>query len=696
MAYNFTGAIDDYLSAPDGGPTDITGSLTVHVWAKHVSGTIATSQTIGLAGKYYTSGTARQFVLILRDADTAGFGVSTDGTYQAGNWVTASHTIGTTWHQYAGVFEASTRIELYANGASLATDTTSVPASLHNGTAPFHIGTQFDPTNSVNFFTGDIADVAVWSAALSDEEIAMLGAGFSPLFVRPGSLAFYAPLTSSISDVSSGVTITNHDSDADLVPSAHPPIIYPDYPIIGEHTNRRKIGEPASSGPSCVYLGNEGSATNATTYTFSATTLPNEHLIIAAGSVRVGGLTHTLTAGGVSGTELITEISDFGAHRLSLFHVDNTAGSGNDVVLTCSAQSLRAAIGIWQVKGANMTPYATASEARNVDNTHQDNLIDVPRHGLVISAIHQNSNGSPTTQSISDGMSVEFNLQPEGTYSLSGAIGWPPAETQKQITATPASVISTTDGYACVMLSASFSPDNDFSGFANPHTGPASSPPSYNYLGGSESTTNATSYTFSSFDLGQAEDAKTIIVGIHLTNTTDTGINSVTVGGNAATEVAFVRGNYLNAYWSALYRVDLTTETSGDIVITTTSTNSRCAIAVYKATGINSTPYDTDTVDNRTTTTTIANTLNIPRRGLVFNFGMRHRGPANTVVCDPANITLDYDPGELEGGASVYVHSFSGYVSSETQKTFTVTCSDVITDTKASAVMASFTAADPS
>jgi hypothetical protein len=43
-------------------------------------------------------------------------------------------------------------------------------------------------------FTGSVAEAALWNAAPSDAEIAVLAASFSLLFVKPGNLVAYWPL----------------------------------------------------------------------------------------------------------------------------------------------------------------------------------------------------------------------------------------------------------------------------------------------------------------------------------------------------------------------------------------------------------------------------------------------------------------------------------------------------------------------
>lgn len=59
--------------------------------------------------------------------------------------------------------------------------------------------------------SGLIAEAAIWNAALTDAEVAVLAAGYSPLLVRSQSLVFYIPLVREILDVVGGVTITNNN-----------------------------------------------------------------------------------------------------------------------------------------------------------------------------------------------------------------------------------------------------------------------------------------------------------------------------------------------------------------------------------------------------------------------------------------------------------------------------------------------------
>lgn len=56
-----------------------------------------------------------------------------------------------------------------------------------------------------------IAEVGIWNAALTAEEIASLANGMTCDKVRPQSLVFYAPLGRDLIDVKNGLTITNNN-----------------------------------------------------------------------------------------------------------------------------------------------------------------------------------------------------------------------------------------------------------------------------------------------------------------------------------------------------------------------------------------------------------------------------------------------------------------------------------------------------
>jgi len=73
-------------------------------------------------------------------------------------------------------------------------------------------------TNPTNHFNGDLADIAVWDVALTDDEIVSLAKGFKPYRIRPQSLRTYVPLIRNIQDIrgvvsltaTNGPTVANH------------------------------------------------------------------------------------------------------------------------------------------------------------------------------------------------------------------------------------------------------------------------------------------------------------------------------------------------------------------------------------------------------------------------------------------------------------------------------------------------------
>jgi hypothetical protein len=104
----------------------------------------------------------------------------------------ASSTAGyssNTWHHAAGVFASATDRRAFLNGTNKGTNATNrVPTGIDRTNA----GGSNQLTTS--FMDGRLAEAAAWNVALADDEIAMLGRGFSPLLVRPQSLVAYWPL----------------------------------------------------------------------------------------------------------------------------------------------------------------------------------------------------------------------------------------------------------------------------------------------------------------------------------------------------------------------------------------------------------------------------------------------------------------------------------------------------------------------
>ncbi len=122
------------------------------------------------------------------------------------------YTVGT-WHHAAGVFTSATSRAAYIDGGSKATNSTNITPVGLDRTSIGRLGR----ATPAGYFDGQIAEVGIWNVALTDAEITVLAAGFSPLFVRPESLVLYAPLVRETNDIvgaiglaNSGTTVADH------------------------------------------------------------------------------------------------------------------------------------------------------------------------------------------------------------------------------------------------------------------------------------------------------------------------------------------------------------------------------------------------------------------------------------------------------------------------------------------------------
>ena len=94
------------------------------------------------------------------------------------------------WHHACASIASSTSRSVYIDGGSKVTTTASRVPSV-NAT---HVGVRVSAGTPGLPHDGRIAHVAIWDVALTDDEVASLAKGISPLLVRPASLIRYWPL----------------------------------------------------------------------------------------------------------------------------------------------------------------------------------------------------------------------------------------------------------------------------------------------------------------------------------------------------------------------------------------------------------------------------------------------------------------------------------------------------------------------
>ena len=96
------------------------------------------------------------------------------------------------WSHACGVWAAGSSRHAYLDGANQGSNTDACSPSVllrtNIGGSRYGYG---DPVRPVS---GRIAEAAIWSAALGDDEVRALAAGYCPLLVRAGDLVAYWPL----------------------------------------------------------------------------------------------------------------------------------------------------------------------------------------------------------------------------------------------------------------------------------------------------------------------------------------------------------------------------------------------------------------------------------------------------------------------------------------------------------------------
>jgi hypothetical protein len=132
---------------------------------------------------------------------------------RSGNATSSAGPTVNVWYHAAAVAASATDRTVYFDGGSSGNNTTDVqPKSVDASWIA-----QSDDGSPVDRFSGNIAHVAMWDAALTASEIATLAAGVSPLRVRPGNLVHYWPLNGSQDgsveiDIIGGASFTKNGS----------------------------------------------------------------------------------------------------------------------------------------------------------------------------------------------------------------------------------------------------------------------------------------------------------------------------------------------------------------------------------------------------------------------------------------------------------------------------------------------------
>jgi hypothetical protein len=218
MARDFNGSTQ-YLSRTDALLN--THPLTISAWFNCDNDALV--QTIFGIG---SSSSVTPLILLEALGDTGGDPIRLLVRDDSGNLQNAQTSTGyslTTWHHACGVWAAADDTRAFIDGGSKGTDTAPTLGTLTVNRTAIAV---WDTTGLNNYFNGRIAEVGLWNVALTDDEVAVLAAGYSPLLVRPQSLVAYWPIASRQSpeiDLIGGynMTLTNSPTIAN-----HPSVLY--------------------------------------------------------------------------------------------------------------------------------------------------------------------------------------------------------------------------------------------------------------------------------------------------------------------------------------------------------------------------------------------------------------------------------------------------------------------------------------
>lgn len=94
------------------------------------------------------------------------------------------------WNHGVSIFASGSARQTYLNGGGSAVETTTInPTSITD----LEVGIHGALGGGQYYFNGNLAEVAVWQAALTTDEVTALYRGYSPQLVRPASLLGYWP-----------------------------------------------------------------------------------------------------------------------------------------------------------------------------------------------------------------------------------------------------------------------------------------------------------------------------------------------------------------------------------------------------------------------------------------------------------------------------------------------------------------------
>ena len=218
MARLFNDGDSEYLEIDQAVIAAPPNSCAAQIYSDNVA-----SEPVVIQGGDKSSNQHRWGLTLRGDVDGDPVGAYTQVTSYSRTDTTTGYSANT-WHHVAGVWYDATNRSAFIDGGSKDTNP-AIQTIL--GQDRFSIGRN-GRLSPGNYFSGSIAEAAVWNIALTDAEVAILAAGYSPLFVHPQNLVFYMPLVrDNDEDIVGVLSLTAFSGNSGPGISAHPRIIRP-------------------------------------------------------------------------------------------------------------------------------------------------------------------------------------------------------------------------------------------------------------------------------------------------------------------------------------------------------------------------------------------------------------------------------------------------------------------------------------
>lgn len=221
MAYVFNGS-SQYLGTSVSPFSGVNEPITLACWLR-TTNLNQEGALVGISNSSLSTGAA--YILRFDNGPPNGTIIATkyNGTAASNRSTNPNVATVNTWNHAAAVFVSDSSKTAYINSVGVTDNTTSL-SDTNQTFNSVSIGVQRGGGSLLSrYFNGEIAEVGIWSAALSADEIASLSKGFACDRIRPQSLVFYAPLVRNLMDARGGLTITNTNS---ATVSTHPRIYY--------------------------------------------------------------------------------------------------------------------------------------------------------------------------------------------------------------------------------------------------------------------------------------------------------------------------------------------------------------------------------------------------------------------------------------------------------------------------------------